>query len=188
MKSETLTHINKYVNGTRKQNADSTYSLRIPLTVADYATAHFNDTNVLSFVCGLHKLFWIPQILLQIPQIRLFLERFERDNDLGICLWNPKQHRRSKKSSNVADSASNLILACCGCRLQCREGAVWPRNDKNFPKVPPKGGGGRARDEKTQVFGRFFSKIIKNLFWSVFCLRRRNFGQNGVFIVVWESS
>ena len=57
-----------------------------------------------------------------------FLSNFERYNDLGICLWNPKQHRRSNKSSNVADSATNLILACCGFRLQCRECTVWPRN------------------------------------------------------------
>ena len=54
------------------QFSDSTYNLRIPLTVADSATAQFNDTNVLSFVCGLHNMFWIPQILLRIPQTRLF--------------------------------------------------------------------------------------------------------------------
>ena len=46
------------------------------LTVADSATAQFYDTNVLSIVCGFHKLFWIPQIQLRIPQIRLFLEQF----------------------------------------------------------------------------------------------------------------
>ena len=58
------------------QFADSTYILRIPFTVADSATAQLNDTNVLSFVCGFHELFWIPQIQLRISQIRLFLERF----------------------------------------------------------------------------------------------------------------
>ena len=57
-----------------------------------------------------------------------FWSDFERYNDLGVCLWNPKQHRRSKKSSNVADSATYLILACCGFRLQCTERTVWPRN------------------------------------------------------------
>ena len=63
-----------------------------------------------------------------------FLSDFEQYNDLRICLWNPKQHRRSKKSSNVADSATHLILACCGFRLQCRDCTVWPRNEeeKNF--------------------------------------------------------
>ena len=62
--------------GFHLQFADSTYNLRIPLTVADSATAQFNDTNVLSFVCGFHKLFWIPQTHLPIPQIRLFFEQF----------------------------------------------------------------------------------------------------------------
>ena len=55
------------------QFADSTYNLRIPLTIAGSAIAQFNDTNVLSFVCGFHKLFWIPEALLRIPQIRLIL-------------------------------------------------------------------------------------------------------------------
>ena len=32
---------------------------------------------------------------------------------LGVCLWNPKKPRRSKKCSNVADSATNLIRAGC---------------------------------------------------------------------------
>ena len=47
---------------------------------------------------------------------------------LAICLWNPKQQRRSKKSNNVVDSATNLILACSGIRLQCTKCTVWPRN------------------------------------------------------------
>ena len=38
--------------GFHLQFADSTYNLRISLTVADSATAQFNDTNVLSFVVG----------------------------------------------------------------------------------------------------------------------------------------
>ena len=62
--------------GLHLQFGDYTYNLRIPLTVADSATAQFNDTNVLSFVCGFLKLFWIPQIQLRIPQIRLFFEQF----------------------------------------------------------------------------------------------------------------
>ena len=85
---------------------------------------------------------WIPQTKVQwIPhtytcnvnfgfrKFAYFWSDFERYNDLGMCLWNPKQHRRSKKSSNVADSATNLILVCCGFRLQCRECTVWPRNE-----------------------------------------------------------
>ena len=42
--------------GFHLQFGDYTYNLRIPLTVADSATAQFNDTNVLSFVCGFLKL------------------------------------------------------------------------------------------------------------------------------------
>ena len=105
-----------------------THNLRIPLLVVDSATAQLNDTNVLSFVCGFLKLFWIPPIQLRISQIRLFLSDFERNNVLSLCLWTPKQQRRSK-SSNVADSATNQILACCGIPLQCAECTVWPRND-----------------------------------------------------------
>ena len=46
------------------------------LQFADSATAQCRYIHVLLFVCGLHKLFWIPQIQLQILQIRLFLEQF----------------------------------------------------------------------------------------------------------------
>ena len=56
--------------------AESTYKLRIPLTVADSALAQFNDTNVLSFFCGFHKLFRIRQTQLRILQIRLFRSEF----------------------------------------------------------------------------------------------------------------
>ena len=76
MESANKMRIPLTICGFHLQFADSTYNLRIPLTVADSATAQFNDTNVLSFVCGFHKLFWIPQIQLPFSQIRLFLERF----------------------------------------------------------------------------------------------------------------
>ena len=118
--------------GFRLQFADSTYSLRIPLTI-----------------CGFHFQLRIPQQLnltiqmsyhlfvdstncsafrkysCRFRKIACFLSNFERYNDLGICLWNPKQHRISEKSSNVADSATNLIwaflripLTICGFHLQ----------------------------------------------------------------------
>ena len=68
---------------------------------------------------------WIPQTVLRsantvadFPKLPVFLSNFERYNDLGICLWNPKQQRISEKSSNVADFATNLIFACCGFHLQ----------------------------------------------------------------------
>ena len=54
--------------------------MQIPLTFSGFhlhfATAQFNFTHVLLFICGLQKLFWIPQTRLRIPQICLFLERF----------------------------------------------------------------------------------------------------------------
>ena len=78
-----------------------------------------NSTNCSGFrhyCCGFSK-------------IAYFWSDFERYSVLGICLWNPKQRRRSKRNSKVADSATNLILVCCGIRLQCTECAVWPRNE-----------------------------------------------------------
>ena len=62
-------------------------------------------------------------------KIAYFWSDFERFSLLGICLWNPKQRKRSKKSSNNADSATNMILACCGIRLKWTECTVWPRNE-----------------------------------------------------------
>ena len=76
MESANKMRIPPTICGFHLQFADSTYNGRIPLTVADSATAQFNDTNGLSFVCGFHKLFWLLQIQLRIPQIRLFSERF----------------------------------------------------------------------------------------------------------------
>ena len=109
------------------QFANSIYMLRFPLIVAESATAQFNYTIILLFVCGFRKLFWIPQVRLRIPQNCLFSERFWAVQCFRYCLWNPKQRIRSKKSK-VADSATNLILACCGIRLQCTECTVSPRN------------------------------------------------------------
>ena len=103
-------HAYIYVNGTRKQNEDSGYNLRIQLRVADFATAQFNYTHVLLFVRGLHKLFWVSQTRQQ------FCSDFERYSFLGICLLNPKQQRRSRKCSIVADSMTSLILVCCEIR------------------------------------------------------------------------
>ena len=110
--------------GFHLQFADSTFNLRIPLTVADSATAQCNNTHV----CGFHKLFWIPQIQFRIPQVCLFCSDFECYKVLCICLCNPKLQRSSKKISNSADSAKILFLACCGTRLQFTRCAVLPRN------------------------------------------------------------
>ena len=56
------------------------------------------------------------------------------------------------------------------------------------------GGGGGARDEKTQSFGQSFpskkslKKRFLDRFFSIICLPCRKFGQNRVFLVIWESS
>ena len=71
---------------------------------------------------GFRKYIW------GIRKFAYFWSNFERYNVLSICLWNPKQ-QRSKKSNNVADTATNMILACCGICLQGTESTVWPRND-----------------------------------------------------------
>ena len=141
-----ILHIYIYVNGIRKQNADSTYNLQIPptfcgfhlqfadsacnlrilLLVAESATAQFIYTNFLLFIWGFHKLFWILPLRLRIPQNRLFLEQF------WAVQWFRYLFVKSKTANKIknADSATNLnlILACCGIHLQCTECTVWPRN------------------------------------------------------------
>ena len=52
MESANKMRIPPTICGFHLQFADSLYNWQIPLTVADSATAQFNDTNVLSFVCG----------------------------------------------------------------------------------------------------------------------------------------
>ena len=119
------------VCGFHLQFADSTYSLRIPLTVTDSATAQFNYTHVSLFVdstnCSGFRKYGC-----EFRKFAYFWSNFERYSVLGICLWNSKQQRRSNKSSNVADSTTNLIWACCGIRLQCIKCTVWPRDVKFF--------------------------------------------------------
>ena len=71
--------------------------MRFPLTVcgfhlhvADSATAQFDYTRVLLFVCGLHKLIWIPQIRLRVLQNCMFLERFLERKKIAV-IWIPRQ-------------------------------------------------------------------------------------------------
>ena len=90
------------VCGFRLQFAESAYSCR------------FRNSSIYLYVC---LIFWSD---------------FERYSVLGICLWNQKQQTRSKKSSTVPDSATNMILACCKIRLQCTDITVWPRNEKSL--------------------------------------------------------
>ena len=123
------------MKGIRKQNADSTYTLRIPLTLCGFRlhlripqqlnlTIHMShclfldSTNCFGFRkygCGFRKFAYI-------------CSHFEWNSVLSICVWIPQQQRRSRKSSNDVDSATNLILAYCENRIQCTECTVWPRN------------------------------------------------------------
>ena len=66
-----------------------------------------------------------------------FWSNIERYSVLGICLWNRKQQMRSKKSSNAANSATTLIWAYCGIRLECTECTVWLRNVSNHSHFLP---------------------------------------------------
>ena len=61
-------------------------------------------------------------------EVACFWSIFEHYSVLVICPWNPKQQRTSKKSNNVADSQTNLILACFGICLPFTKCTVWPRN------------------------------------------------------------
>ena len=79
---------------------------------------------------GVRKLFFlrIPQIFLWIPQSCLFLEQFWAIQGFSYCPRNPKQQRRSKNNSNVANSAIFLFLTCCKILLLFTKYTVWPRN------------------------------------------------------------
>ena len=69
MESANKKQIPLTICGFHLQFADYTYS-------CGFRNNSTYDTKVLSIVCGFHKLFWIPQIQLRIPQICLFLEQF----------------------------------------------------------------------------------------------------------------
>ena len=125
------------VSGIRKYKWNAQTKMRIPLTVCGICLqlripqqlnvfmSHclfVDSTNCSGFrkySCGFRKFAY-------------FRSNFERYNASGICLWNPKQYKRSNKGRNVVDSATNLILTCCGISLQCTECTVWPRIGSKF--------------------------------------------------------
>ena len=130
------------IRGFHLQFVDSTCNLRSPLAICEFhlqfvgsayncglRISSCNYLHVLLFVCGFYKLFRIPKMRLQVPQVRLFFCNFEPYSVLGICLRNPKHQIISKKNW---DSATNMILSCCGIRLQCTKRTVWPRNVMSF--------------------------------------------------------
>ena len=64
--------------GVRKQKAEAAYSSRIPLKVADSATAYF------------YKPFHILQLCIGFPKLVYFWSDCEQYSVLTICSWNPK--------------------------------------------------------------------------------------------------
>ena len=79
------------------------------------------DAYISIYVTGIRKQNADYVYHLRKPQQRKFFKPY-------YMLRNPKQQRGSKKSSDVADSASNLMLACRGIHLQFTLSIVWARN------------------------------------------------------------
>ena len=104
--------------GFHLQFADSCYKLRIPVTSCGFRL-HLRIPKQLNLI--IHMSYYLFVDSTKGSRFRkngcgfrkfvYFCSDFERYTLLGICLWNPKQRRRPMKSSNVADSATNLILA-----------------------------------------------------------------------------
>ena len=132
-----------YLNGIRKQNADSTNNLRVPLTRCGFCLQLRNPQQLNLNTQLSYYLFVDSTNCLELSnygcgfcKIAYFWCNFERYSVLGNCLWNPKKRKRSKKSSKVAESRTNLILVCCGIRLYCTECTGWPRNDITIEFTP----------------------------------------------------
>ena len=109
--------------------ADFTYNLRIPLTLP--IPRQLNLIFYMSYFLFVDstKFSGFRNYGCGFPNFAYFWSDSERYSVVGICLWIPKHQRRSKKSSDVADSEKTLILVCCGIRLQSTECTVWPHND-----------------------------------------------------------
>ena len=128
--------------GFRLQFANSAYNLWNPLTICGIRSQFAESTysygfrdsinllNTYTIICS-----WVPQygsgfhaFCCGFHKVACFWSDFEQYSVLAICTWNPKQQRRSKKNSNVVNSATNLIFACCGICLQFTKCTGWPRN------------------------------------------------------------
>ena len=142
--------------GFRSQFAAFAYKLQNPLTICGFVLQFAGFTYSCGFHFSLSLLksyimicLWIPQtvpnsaIFLQFPQF-FFVDSSKLpvfgaifiNSVLANYPWNPKQPRISKKNSNIADSATILLLTCRGICLQFTKCTVWPRNV--FPVKPLK--------------------------------------------------
>ena len=126
--------------GFRLHFADLAYKLRNPLTIYAFRLQFADST----YSCGFRDSFsllniyikirpWIPQtgsrfdtFCCEFRKFACFWSAFEQYSVLAIRPRNPKQQRKSKKNSSVAESARNLIFACSGIRLQFTKCTVWP--------------------------------------------------------------
>ena len=92
----------------------------IPLTIcgfrlqfAGFAAAQFHYARAFLFVADSRNC----------SRFRIY----GRYKTLAICLWNPKQQRRTNKRNNDADSATIRIFTCSGIRPKFTKSAVWHR-------------------------------------------------------------
>ena len=127
--------IPRTIFGFHLQYAESAYNLRIPLTICGFhlqllipPQLKFTQHRYYNFLMDSKNWFRIPLVLQQILQNACFSSNFEQYSNLANCPWNPKQQRRSKKSSQAAVSATNLNFDCCGILLQFTKCTFWPRN------------------------------------------------------------
>ena len=77
-----------------------------------------NGSEFLKFCCGFHKFYF------GFRKVDCFWSDFEQYRFLAICP-KPKQQKRSEKSSNVADVANFLFLACSRIRFQFSKCTDW---------------------------------------------------------------
>ena len=104
---------------------DSAYNLRIPLTICG-----FRNSSMSLYTCLIICL-WTPQTVLDSANT---VADSANSPIFGAILsgaiykylfLESKTAKKNQISSLVAGSATNLILACCGVRLQCTECTVY---------------------------------------------------------------
>ena len=106
-----------YLNEIPKQNGDSTYNLRIPVTSCGLRL-HLRIRKQLNLIIHVSCYLFVDSTKESgfhkngcgYCKFLYFCSNFERYNLLSHCLWNPNQRRRPKKSSKVAKSAYNAQL------------------------------------------------------------------------------
>ena len=124
-----------YITGIRKHNASTAYKIRIPFTVSESAKAHLHFPHAFCLFLDSTNCPDIRKCCFGFSNYACFWSNFERYSVLAICFWNPKQQRKSKKSSNFADSAANLILKIL--RSVFSQQPICLGGSFSFPPPPP---------------------------------------------------